>query len=341
MKKDISTNHLIECSDVFADIANVNLMPEDCMIMAEDLEDVKTDSGYKDLEGELRRLFRDSFKRVKKFGCYIALIGFESQTGICNVMPVRDMGYNYVAYQDQIRRIVSKNREEGNDAYSKVLHDDQKLLPVLTVVLYFGKEKWERPLTLKDVLQIPEGQEEFWEKMIPDYKIRVIPMLHQPEEVRERYQSDYGVIADYLACYDQGKEKMMEKMRRNKKKLVHVEQTLDMLNAFSGDRRFERIKDIYLEMEENEKGEKNNMCDLLDAVEEEGVKKGISQGISQGIREGISQGIREGISQGISVGEEKRAREAARRMMKDGIPVSKIARYVDVEPKVLKEWLGE
>ena len=98
---------------------------------------------------------------------------------------------------------------------------------------------------------------------------------------------------------------------------------MDLLNAFSGDRRFEEIKNMYQEMEEDEKGEKSNMCDLLDAVEEEGVKRGISQGISQG----------------ISVGEEKRAREDARRMMEDGVPVEKIASYVDVTPEVLEEWL--
>ena len=36
-----------------------------------------------------------------------------------------------------------------------------------------------------------------------------------PEEVRERYRSDYRVIADYLEYRDQGKKVLMEKMRDN------------------------------------------------------------------------------------------------------------------------------
>ena len=59
MKKDIYTNSLLACDDVFADIANVNLMPEGQQLQAEDLEEVRTDFSYKDLAGEPRRLFRD------------------------------------------------------------------------------------------------------------------------------------------------------------------------------------------------------------------------------------------------------------------------------------------
>ena len=99
MKKDIYTNSLLACDDVFADIANVNLMPEGQQLQAEDLEEVRTDFSYKDLAGEPRRLFRDCFKQVKKLGGYIGFLGFESQTGINNAMPVRDMGYHYTALQ--------------------------------------------------------------------------------------------------------------------------------------------------------------------------------------------------------------------------------------------------
>ena len=285
MKKDIYTNNLIECADVFADIANVNLLSEQMQIHDFELEDLKTDFSYRELDGEPRKLFRDTFKKVKKDDYYIAMIGYESQTGICNTMPVRDMGYNYVAYQDQIHRIVAQNRKDKREAYSKVIHDDQKLLPVLTVVLYFGKEEWKSPLSLMDILKIPKGQETFWENEIQNHRIHVIPMLHQPEELRKKYQSDFRIVADYLACYDTDKENIMRQLRKDNQKLIHVEQTLDMLSAFSGDNRFKEIKSYYENMNDEEKGERNTMCILLDAVEEEGVKKGIERGIEQGIEQ--------------------------------------------------------
>ena len=98
MKKDIYTNSLLACDDVFADIANVNLMPEGVEIQAEELEEVRTDFSYRDLEGTPRRLFRDCLKRIRSLGGCIGFIGFESQTDICNTMPVRSMGYNYTGY---------------------------------------------------------------------------------------------------------------------------------------------------------------------------------------------------------------------------------------------------
>ena len=130
----------------------------------------------------------------------------------------------------------------------------------------------------------------------------MIPMLHQPEEVRERYRSDYRVIADYLEYRDQGKKVLMEKMRDNTTPLVHPEQTCDLLHALSGDARFERMKEIYTGYSEEEKEEKRNVCDLLDAVEEVGVKRGFSQGLSQGRSQGRSEGLSQGLSQGFSQG---------------------------------------
>ena len=183
------------------------------------------------------------------------------------------MGYNYTVYSGQIREMAAKNNRDKHSAYAKVLHDDQKLMPVATFVLYYGRKKWERPLTLMDVLDISDTDKEFWEKLISDYKIRIIHMADQPEEIRGRYQSDYGVIADYLAYHGNKKELDMY-LRKDRRKLVHVEQVLDMLHALSGDKRFELIKGRYLENDDKE--ERDYMCVLLDMCEEEGVKKGIS-----------------------------------------------------------------
>ncbi len=273
MEKDITTNNLIENNDIFADIVNVNLFEGEQVIRQEDLESVPVDTSYKDLDGRQHRLFRDSLKKVKNFGGCIAFLGCENQTEINNVMPVRNMGYNYTVYSGQIREMAAKNNRDKHSAYAKVLHDDQKLMPVATFVLYYGRKKWERPLTLMDVLDISDTDKEFWEKLISDYKIRIIHMADQPEEIRGRYQSDYGVIADYLAYHGNKKELDMY-LRKDRRKLVHVEQVLDMLHALSGDKRFELIKGRYLENDDKE--ERDYMCVLLDMCEEEGVKKGIS-----------------------------------------------------------------
>lgn len=285
MKKDITTNDLLSNPDVFADIANVNLFDGVEVIHPEDLVAVPIDTSYKDLEGKHHRLFRDVLMQVKQLGGGVAFIGYENQTDINRIMPVRDMGYTYACYAKQIKDIVAMNKTEKNSAYTKVLHDEQKLMPIATFVLYYGEEEWKSPLSLMDVLDIPEDEKELWQGLINDYSIRVIHMVGQPEEVRKKYRSDYGVVADYLAYY-KDKERLVSEFFNDKRSLSHVEQVLDMLDAFSDDTRFEIVKKKFVECDNKEA---NNMCLLMDIVEERSVERGLQQGMQQGIQQGMQR----------------------------------------------------
>lgn len=288
MKKDITAKGLIEHSDVFADIANVNLFKGRQVLQPEDLEAVTTESSYKDLEGGHHVLMRDCLQKVHKLGGYIGFIGYEAQTGINNVMPVRDMGYAYTAYMKQIRNRIADNYRNGCPAFAKVLHDDQKLLPVVTCVLYFGTEPWEHPLSLLDVLDISEGDRGFWEEMVGDYRIHVISLVKQPKAVREQYRSDFRIIADYLACYDD-EERLVREWMENKQILMHPEQLLDLLAALGGDRRMKDMREALLQME---KKEESNMSLLMDIMERDYKQKGIQEGLEQGLEQGRAEGIR-------------------------------------------------
>ena len=316
MERDISENNLIEDADVFADIVNVNLFDGENEITEKDIRSMPTVSSYKDLDGTLHKQIRDVLKLVYNLGGCIALIGCESQQDINRIMPVRDMGYTYTAYMKQIQDITAGNRKNKNSAYTKVLHEDQKLMPVATFILYFGDEKWEKPLTLMYMLDIPEDKTDFWKQLINDYPIRVISVADQPETVRDKYKSDFRIIADYMALRN-NKIKVKQYFKNNDQELIHVEHVLDLLHALSGDSRFGFIRQRYEEMEEAEKGENRKMCLLLDAIEEEGFEKGMKQGIKQGI--GQTMDI------------------IAERMLKAHEPIQKILEYTGMSPNELKK----
>ena len=280
MEKDITTNDLLENNDVFADIANVNLFAGKQLISATDLEAIPTDTSYKDLDGQHHRLFRDVLKKVNHLNCCIGFIGYESQTNINRVMPVRDMGYTYTGYAKQIKELVAKNNQNNHSAYTKVLHDNQTLVPMVTFILYFGKEEWKTPLSLMDILKIPEEETPFWKNLINDYKIHVISLNGQPKKIRRQYQSDFSVIADYLA-YSKNKKQLTQHLRKNNHKLIHVEQVLDLLQALSNDSRFQIIQEKYQNIEN--KKECDTMCLLLDLCEEDGIRKGVRKGMEDGM----------------------------------------------------------
>lgn len=298
LQNDITTNDLLSNVDVFADIANVNLFDGEEVIRPEELVAVPLDASYKDLEGKHHKLFRDVLMRANHLGGCIAFVGYENQTEINRSMPTRDMGYAYACYAKQIKDIVAQNNAEKNSAYAKVLHEEQKLMPVATFVLYYGEEEWTAPLSLMDILYIPEEEKQFWSGLITDYPIRVIHMVGQSEEVRKKYRSDYGVVADYLAYY-KDKKMLLSKFFSDTRRLSHVEQVLDMLDAFSDDARFEIVKKKFLECEKKEAN--SNMCLLMDIIEERSVERGLQKGMEKGMERKLVTQICKKLLKGKSV----------------------------------------
>lgn len=287
MKKDIAEKSLLEQDDVFADIANVNLFNGAQTILPENLQCAPATGYYRSQDGKQRMLFRDVAKQINGLHGTIAFIGFENQSAISNIMPIRVMGYNYTSYMKQVDSFTAENRRNKNSAFSKEIHDWQKLNPVATYILYYGTEKWEKPLSLMDMLDVSEQDKHFWRMLIDDYNIKVIHMANQPKSVRKKYKSDYRIIADFLAC--KNKDALKTVLRDNEQKLVHVPQVLDMLDALSKDGRFEEMKQSYNSCDETVKEEGVNMCELFDMVEEDGIKKGLKLGadIFKAVRSGM------------------------------------------------------
>ena len=53
----------------------------------------------------------------------------------------------------------------------------------------------------------------------------------------------------------------------------------------------------------------------------------------------LDQGVKQGLDQGLNQGRNERGREDAIRMYEDGMPVEKIAKYVDETKETVMEWV--
>ena len=53
---------------------------------------------------------KDIRKADRAGNCYRLILALENQAGCDNTMPERCMGYDFAAYEEQIRRIAAKNR---------------------------------------------------------------------------------------------------------------------------------------------------------------------------------------------------------------------------------------
>ena len=187
---DIVEKYLESYPDVFADIVNVLIFKGEQRIHPEQLSDAEPGGMYK-CDGKLHENRRD----VAKFVCsnkdgevdvHIALIGIENQTNVFYLMPVRCFEYDAANYRKQL----TATKDLGKKASDKVI-------PIVTLVLYFGKSPWTGPTTLKQCLDKKKYTKEF-EPYLNDYKIHVFDIPRLSEKQVDMFQSDFRIAADYF-----------------------------------------------------------------------------------------------------------------------------------------------
>ena len=293
MNKDITTKMLLEYPDVFADIENVCLFGGKSMIKPEDLELCPQEIVYKEADGHIREHRGDIRMRLKEKGMELAILHIENQSGISNVMPLRDMGYIYSDYQNQLRALKEENRKAGRHYVLQEIGDDQKLSPVIMLVLYYGTEKWTGPTRLVDMLDIPEEERALWEMVVEDHKIHLIELSKQNDAEVDQYTSDLWYIVKCLKCGND-KEKYKRFLAEGAhRRMQHPEAVINMLTALAGKESAKKLADQII-CDKKKEGGDCTMYTFLDYFEEIGLEKGIEKGMEEGMEKGMEKGIEKG-----------------------------------------------
>ena len=262
-EKDITQKMLERHNDVFSDIVNVLLFGGKKVVEEETLFDAVTDSVLK-IDKKVRIQDRDVAKYWKDSQINIALLGIENQTTPNKLMPFRVISYDGTEYGKQ----------------SRTENIDKKKYPVISLVLYLGfEQKWLYPKNLLGIIDVDEKLKPY----VNDYKINLFEIAYLDREIIDSFTSDFWILADYLYQMRVNKNYVADK-----KSIGHIEELLMLMSAMTGDKRFEEIID------EANKKEVVNMCEVLDIVEARGIEKGIEKGIERGREEGIEKGREEG-----------------------------------------------
>lgn len=248
--KDATEKILEAYNDVFSDIVNVLLFQGEEVLKADELEDQAPRAYYK-ADGKVHEIERDVAKRWKKEQIRLACIGVENQTGIDPDMPLRVIGYDGAEYRAQLLE------KENAVRY-----------PVVTLVLYFGHKKhWNQAKSLLERVDVPEKFRPF----VNDYKINLFEIAYLTREQVELFQSDFRIVADYFV---QKREK--NDYTPSAQTMKHVQETLQLLSVMTGDHRFEDV------CNDQQEGGPQNMCEVLERVENRGIQIGTQTGIQQG-----------------------------------------------------------
>ena len=193
---------------------------------------------------------------------YYLLLGIENQTQIDYGMPARVFLYDALEYNHMMDLVKSRCKPYPADVpFTSSLPKDCRLSPVITAVVYFGLTRWDGPMTMHDMLDIPDDS---IRQLIPDYPLNIIEAAFLSEEELRRFRSDFSLLGGILKCAHD-KEKMKKLFERNKSY-----QRLDCLTA----QVVSRLTNTNLTIDNNIQ-ETVDMCKAFDDMREEGREEGM------------------------------------------------------------------
>ena len=132
-----------------------------------------------------------------------------------------------------------------------------RLIPIISLVFYYGSKPWDGPVDLYDMFQLEGTKEEneILEKYLPNYKINLVD-AERLEDV-EKFSDDLQVILTMLR-YRDSKEELKHYIDENKKFFQNVDyETSQAMKAFLN------MKQIPSETEQKEE-----MVDMCKAIQE-------------------------------------------------------------------------
>ena len=276
-RTDEPIKKLFKNKENFADLFNATIFQGEQVIKADKLIEISTEDIHIDnvsLEKEnisdniqeetekleITKKYRDLMMRYEDQVLQIVL-GCEDQSTVDYTML-----YDALAYAKQQNDIELRQNSEGK-YYRRKMTKKEKILPVLTIVFYYGEKQWDGATHIHDVIQWSNKLN--LKNIVPDYKMNLIWAYGQKDI--DKFKSDLQYIL-YLLKYKQEEDKLEKYIEKNDEKLQHMNQdTHNAIIALMGSQILEGI--------ENEEGGEIRMeSKALQAIQRRGEIIGRQEG---------------------------------------------------------------
>ena len=233
-KKDIVTKAFMRENTVFADAFNYLIFNGKKVIQPERLQELDTTelvqliAKGKNNKNESVQKYRDILKAaviMEDENADYLLLGIENQTEIHYAMPVRNIIYDALQYGKQVADIAAKHRAGDGDAkghsrgeYLSGFYKEDKLTPVITLVLHFGANEWDGPLSLHEMMAV---QDPALLHFVQDYQLHLIDPARLSAEDLGRFSSSLREVIGYIK-YSKDKERLSEFLTDNPRMLLEA-----------------------------------------------------------------------------------------------------------------------
>lgn len=254
-KIDTITKEYIEDPIVFADAFNQFLYHGDQRIDPARLTELDTTEivipyGASDVSVPEQK-YRDALKLLyamtdgKTAYC---VMGIENQAEIHYALPVRNGVYDFLQLSHQVSMAANAHRQARKKAKSGQPDDPQgkeaptdgeflsgfwktdRLIPVVTLVLYFGSDKWDAPLSLKEMYSDVDSA---ILAHAPDYHVNLIAPEEMSDQEINEFHSNLREVMLYIK-YSRDKEKLNQIIGEDPKFQSVERQAADVINVVTG-----------------------------------------------------------------------------------------------------------
>ncbi len=134
---------------------------------------------------------------------------------------MKNLVYDAINYARQVQKAASSHREaKDSKGHSKGeflsgFYKEDRLIPVITLVILFSPDEWDGPTSLHEMLNI---EDEHILSLLPDYQIHLITPYGLSKDELNKFHSSLREVLTFIK-YSKDKGKMEEAVRDNFKKL--------------------------------------------------------------------------------------------------------------------------
>lgn len=265
-REDVYESDYLEDPEIFADLVNGVLYRGEQVVKPGEL--TEQDGELRSVSGKaVKKVIRDKVKFWK--GTMLAVFVVENQTKVDYHMVLRVMLAESMAYDKQWRKMQARNKGENlpSDEFLSGMRKEDKFIPVITIVIYYGREKpWDGAKTLYELLDV-RGNEERILPFVSDHKLNMFD-LHECDNF-EQFHSELGLVFEFLR-YSEDRRKLEERLEKKQEKYRELSRQAKVLLT-----KFTNIKKIPGVPEEKFRKGDFDMCKAFEDMKAEGRAEGI------------------------------------------------------------------
>ncbi len=256
MRADTITKDYVKDAGVFADIFNYYIYGGRQVILPEQLterDSTKIALPYGAVGAVVPvQKFRDVQKLYAAMTdgkMQYVLYGAENQTEIHYAMAVKNNLYDALEYAGQVeeaakshRKEMKQRKEKGKTSAEKgrKIPDageflsgfwaEDKLIPSITVTIFFGSEEWDGPLSLFDMMDLSDPDVL---ACMDNYHMRLIAPAQMSDEEIMKFQSSLREVMLFIK-YSKDKENLSRVLTANEERFREVERrAADVIEAIT------------------------------------------------------------------------------------------------------------